>query len=385
MSVPLSQILDLVGKLDDTPGDDTPRERFRRYLTERVDTVSVARDYIEECLRASGPQYNRALQDLANYVGHFLEFDVEFGRYQGVKGQIGYDGHWISPTGFHIVVEVKTTEVYSIDTAILVNYVDQLITAKLVPSWNDAIGLYVVGRPDPHLNQLQNAIKAEQRTNQLRIISVDSLLTLAEMMKEYEVNHDDALDILRPSGPRIDAYVNLLARLAAGTTGVADISSTVEEKGDATQSVLSSEETTYWLTPVRSDEIETAEQVIQSLVGNEHIYAFGDRTPGRKHMKPGDWICFCATTTGIVAHAQITSSPDKRTHPKVRHAEQYPWLVRLGSTNTYLDNPVVIDAGLRAELDAFEGRDPNTSYWSWFVQATRQVSQHDFQVLTRTG
>ena len=114
MSITLKQILDLVGKLDDSPGDDTPRERFRRFLKENIKEVGQVRDYVEECIRTSGNQYNRALQDLVNYIGHFLGFEVIFGRYQGVSGQIGFDGHWKSPTGFHIVVEVKTTEVYAI-------------------------------------------------------------------------------------------------------------------------------------------------------------------------------------------------------------------------------------------------------------------------------
>ena len=117
MSIALKQILDLVGKLDDTPGEVTPRERFRRFLKENITEVGQIRDYIEECLRNSGDQYNRALQDLVNYLGHFLGFGVTFGRYHGVQGQIGFDGLWKSPTSFFIVVEVKTTDVYAIKTA----------------------------------------------------------------------------------------------------------------------------------------------------------------------------------------------------------------------------------------------------------------------------
>lgn len=75
MSITLNQILALVGKLDDSQGDDTPRERFRRFLKDNTNEVGQVRDYIEECLRTSGDQYNRALQDLVNYLGHFLEFD----------------------------------------------------------------------------------------------------------------------------------------------------------------------------------------------------------------------------------------------------------------------------------------------------------------------
>ena len=111
MSIPISQILDLVGKLDDSPGDDTPRERFRRFLKDNIVEVGQIRDYVEECLRTKGDQYNRALHDLVNYLGHFLGFEVIFGRYHGVQNKIGFDGLWKSPTQFFIVVEVKTTDI----------------------------------------------------------------------------------------------------------------------------------------------------------------------------------------------------------------------------------------------------------------------------------
>jgi hypothetical protein len=120
--------------------------------------VGQIRDYIEECLRYSGDQYNRALQDLVNYLGHFLGFEVTFGRYHGVQGQIGFDGLWKSPTSFFIVVEVKTTDVYAIKTATLIGYVNALISEQQISDWDHALGLYVIGRPDAELRQLENAI-----------------------------------------------------------------------------------------------------------------------------------------------------------------------------------------------------------------------------------
>ena len=69
---------DTCGKLDDSSGSDTPRERFRRFLQENVTRVGEVRDYIEECLRTSGDQYSRALQDLVNHLGHFLGFPGDF-------------------------------------------------------------------------------------------------------------------------------------------------------------------------------------------------------------------------------------------------------------------------------------------------------------------
>src|SRR5687768_16201611 len=91
MAMTLKQVLDLVGKLDDSHGDDPARERFRQFIRVNVQEIGELRDYVQECLRTKGDQHSRALQDLVNYIGHFLEFDVEFGRYQGTSGQIGFD------------------------------------------------------------------------------------------------------------------------------------------------------------------------------------------------------------------------------------------------------------------------------------------------------
>ncbi len=111
MSITLQQTLALAGKLDDAAGPDTPRERFRQFLRENVTKVGEIRDCIEECLRTSGDQYSRALQDLVNHLGRFLGFKVTFGRYQGVQGQIGFDGLWQSPTEFNIMgLQVLTPE-----------------------------------------------------------------------------------------------------------------------------------------------------------------------------------------------------------------------------------------------------------------------------------
>jgi hypothetical protein len=372
----LDQVLSLVGRLDDTPGQDAARERFRKFLSDGVKEVGQVRDFVEQCLRSSGEQYSRALQDLVNHLGRFLGFEIEFGRYQGVSGQLGYDGLWKSPTGLRIVIEVKTTEIYAIRTSTLIGYIDRLISEKIIPDWDSALGLYVVGRPNPELRQLENAIIAEKRTAQLRVVSVDSLLSLAEMMDEFDVSHKDILSILRPSGPMIDPLVNLMAGLVAQTE-----LEEVAEQTTAPPLEVPAGETAYWLTPVRSDEEQTAEQVVESLVGKAKIYAFGERTPGRMHLKPGDWICFYATGKGVVAHARVASVPEKHQDSRVRHPEAYPWVFKVDETKLYFQSPIPIDVSLRNQLDAFKGRERDKS-WAWFVQATRRISERDFKLLT---
>ncbi|MGB5733124.1 MAG: hypothetical protein WBM40_01610, partial [Thiohalocapsa sp.] len=332
----LTEILELTGKLDDGAGEDTARARFRRHLAKDMKAPGAVRDYVEECLRNTGDQYNRALQDLVNHIGTFLGFDVEFGRYQGVAGAVGFDGLWASPGGFFVVVESKTSETYSVKTKTLVGYVDELISEGRIPSWDHALGLYVVGRPDPELNQLANAIVAEKRTHQLRILSANSLLSLAELMQTYEVSHEDILALLRPSGPSIDPVVELINRVVAGSLSSAgtddDELETVSPKVSAPGTTeptapaaapapVTSGPTGYWLTPVASDAEATAEQIVQTLVGKEKVYAFSERTPGRTKLKPGDGICFYAGGTGVIAHATVASAPTKQTQKKVRDTE----------------------------------------------------------------
>lgn len=377
-TISLSKILDLVGKLDDSSGEDNPRERFRRFLKENVREVGQVRDFIEECLRLKGIQYNCALQDLINHLGVFLGFEVVFGRYHGVVGQLGFDGRWISPSGFHIVIEAKTTEAFAIKTSSLLGYVDGLISEKEIPNWASALGLYVVGGPDPELRQLENSIVAERRINQLRTISVESLLSLSELMTDYDVNHDDILAVLRPSEPKVDPIVDLMKSLMAQALPT----ELVEEPSiESVQLIEDEGEPSYWITPVKSDEHAKAEEIVYSLVGEEKIYAFGERTPGRKHLRPGDLICFYATGKGVIAHATIMSRPERKKHPKVHEPDKYPWIFKVGKAKFYLDEPVIIDADLRGQLDAFKGKD-SSKPWSWFVFAARKISKNDYELLT---
>ncbi len=371
----MTQILMLVGKLDDTPGQETARDRFRQFLREHVTTVAQLRDYVQECISHAGGNYSRALQDLVNHAGTFLGFEVTFGRYQGARGQIGFDGLWRSPTGFHFVIEVKTSETYPIRTPVLIGYIDELISHRLIPDWEHAMGLYVVGRPDPEVRQLENAIVAEGRTQKLRVISVEALLKLVELKTQYNLSHDQVLAVLRPSAPRIDPIVDLMADIAA--QGFA--AQPLEQTESRSENLRSASDIAYWLAPVKSEE------VVRRLVEERHLYAFSERQPGHKRMKPGDRICFYVTMKGVVADAEIASGPamDSQLQEELE-LKDYPWIIRLANVRLYVDKPRVLDEELRSRLEVFAGRDLRSG-WGWFVQTTRQLSAHDFELLTKGG
>jgi hypothetical protein len=145
--------------------------------------------------------------------------------------------------------------------------------------------------------------------------------------------------------------------------------------------MVKKKDSAYWLTPVKSDAEGSAEEVIRSLVEQEHMFALSKRMAQGRGLKPNDWICFYAAKTGVIAHARVASSPRNEPHPKVRHSEEYPCVFRLDDVHSYSDAPIVVDIGLRSKLDAFAGRSAERN-WSWLVQFTTKLTKHDFKILT---
>lgn len=378
MNVTLQQILELVGTLDDAPGDNTARERFRSYLLQSIKTSGELRDYIQVCLTNTGAQYNRALQDLVNHAARLIGFDVQFGRYQGAQGGIGFDGIWRTPN-FAIVVEAKTTDLFAIQTATLLGYMNQLISEKQISDGDHALGLYVVGRPDAGLRQLENAIVAEKRAHQLRVTSVESVISIAELVQAEYVTRDEAFELLKPSGVRVDGIVELLSRIAAKREFDVTPVPATPEKASVTDE--STSDTVCWLTPIKDQADVTAKDAIRELLG-AGWYLFGPATPGRKEIKPGDRICFYETGVGIIASAVVASRPDDNAKPagfNRKRYRDYPWAFRVKNGHIF-EQPVIIDLELRTKLDAYKAKDP-VRRWNWFVQATHKVSHNDFESL----
>jgi len=390
-TISLDQLLSLVGELNDQAGDDTPRDRFRNFLSTSVTSVGTVRDYVETCLGQKGDQYNRALQDLVNHAGALMGFDVEFGRYSGVTNQVGHDGLW--RTGdFSIVIEVKTSDAFAIQTATLLGYINKLIDERRIDHVDRAMGLYVFGKPERGISQLEAAISHGGHAHHLRIATVDDILTLAELVQQNLLSLEEALTLLRPTGVRVGATVQILQRIAAGHETVTGQLTTYQQKvesaGNSADSVHrrvsetgQEESTMYLLTPVASDEGVGAEEIIRSLL-DQGVYVFGDRTPGRTELKPGDKIAFYESGNGVVACAEVASRPERKPVHFAKRPDKFPWSFKVRNVRYFFDDPVVIDASVRSRLDRFADKDPQGA-WGWFVQGTRRISQHDFRILTR--
>ncbi len=166
------------GQLKD--GSNTSDE-FRAFLS--AIPAELLQKYAAQCMKDSFTGSGLALQDIINQVGNRLGFDVNYGRYRGVQGHIGYDGLWKFPDGHHLVVEVKTTDAYRIDLNTVVGYRNSLIKKDLV-SENESSILIVVGRKDT--GDLEAQIRGSRFAWDIRLISVDALIRLMFLKQEVE-------------------------------------------------------------------------------------------------------------------------------------------------------------------------------------------------------
>ena len=151
---------------------------FREFLSHVSSDVLCS--YAEDCLTNTFTDSGLALQDIVNQVGRRLNFKVEDGRYQGSKENIGYDGLWRFPSEHSVVVEVKTTDAYRIDSNKIAEYRKKLITAEKIEEEHSSI-LIVVGRQDT--GDLEAQIRGSRHAWDIRLISVDALLRLM-LLKE---------------------------------------------------------------------------------------------------------------------------------------------------------------------------------------------------------
>jgi hypothetical protein len=109
-----------------------------------------------------------------------------------------------------IVVETKTTDVYTVRTATLLGYINDLVSAGQLTKSEAALGLYVYGRFDSGASQLEKAIIAEGRQEHLRVASIETLLHLLELKQAYEIAHPTIVQLLLPSPVRVDTVVDLI-------------------------------------------------------------------------------------------------------------------------------------------------------------------------------
>jgi hypothetical protein len=337
VNVTLNEILALVGRLDDAPGFDTPRERFRRFLFERVTHADIARSLIEQSQHSLGEQHRRALQDAIVMLGRFLGFETTFGTYQRVAGAVKYDGQWRSRHRLEIVLEIRADQSPRADLEELSRSVQALSAPTHIESEVRHLGLCVVTPLYGGRARLEDALLGEKPQPDLRITSVHSLLWLASSVSAGNLRHEDVLQLLT-SGGSLDLVVDLMERV--GTGGREETSTHAPAP---TQVLFPSPalhtEAAYWLATIERDETTTPEQFVEAVIRRRQLLGVTDSGPSHMKARAGDWICFSLPGKGIVGHARVHSLTDGTA--LIRDAHRFSSVFTLKNVEIY-ETPVAL-------------------------------------------
>ena len=198
-------------------------EFFRKFISRADWPLDNYKLWVDECLGKSSkkePNYSNAFQDLVVILGQRLGLEVDFGRYKGsTGGEIDYDGLWETSDHNYVVVEVKTSDVFSHKVDQVGGYMKAVAQKKGVEI-NDVFGLYIIGKiKDPQ--PLANQIKGSEFRNSIRIVTVDCLFDLLELGEklsskaESETITKSIQNIIMPLDPvLVDRSVNIIKDLA---------------------------------------------------------------------------------------------------------------------------------------------------------------------------
>jgi hypothetical protein len=196
---------------------------LRRYLAEAASSSKLA-EYAASCLSAKFAARGFVLQDIVNELGRRLGFKVENGRYQGTSSHIGFDGIWEGPDGHACVVEVKTSDIFSVNLDTVAAYRANLMRQGRIG--RESSTLLVVGNADT--GGLEAQVRGSRYAWDMRLISVRAL---SDLVRLHEVSRSVQ------TGIRIRTLLTPLefTRL----DGLADILlQTAEETADAREQAL---------------------------------------------------------------------------------------------------------------------------------------------------
>ena len=354
MNLTVNQLLTIVGRLDDGPGFDTPRERFRRFLSERMTDPQSARIVIQECRQMSGEQNLRALQDAVVITGKMLGFGTTFSSYQHDPGSAPIAGQWEWRRRLRVVLALCAGRIADSEVEALSNAVRNGGQGD-----TSCVGLCVVTPFCSTRARLEEMLRSHTHP-ELRLISLAGILRMAEMVAAGQLTHDDVLQLLNPD-VTVDSVVNLLdrSRTAAQTSAelepvdrsrtaphtsseldLVDRSRTAakrpSEPAPADQRAPDGERAAdnFWIAAIRLPHDTPPAQFVDSVISNRRLLAIDSASQAQRVVQPGDSICVCIAGEGFVADARVAGLMEDGTSG-VRNAERFAQVLRLTDVTVY--------------------------------------------------
>jgi hypothetical protein len=299
MSISFNQLLQLVGRLDDQPGFDSPRERFRRFLTEEVVDLHLAAALVDEGQHALGEQAHRALQDVLVVLGRFLGFETAFGTYQRADGTARHHGLWRSRRRLTVVLDLFTDQTPRTDFEDLSKELAVLGRESRFDADAETLGLCIVTPLFPWRQRLEAMLAAQVDAADRRVVTASSLLALAALVTEGEVRHDEIVHLLTSSS-EVDLIAELLARArrhAQATPHEAAVAD-AEEPGPPA----------HWVVTSARGQAAAFERIVESVVGRRRVLGVAENRTASTFARTNDLICFLVPGKGVIGGAEIAGA-----------------------------------------------------------------------------
>ena len=363
MDLTINQLLGIVGRLDDGPGSDTPRERFRRLLTERIADPASARSVIAEIRQVGGEQHCRALQDAVVLTGRLLGFDTTFGPYQREDVSTPISGEWQSPHRIRIALMVCAphSDISQVDT------LSKALKNDADPHGHSGIAriaLCVLTPMCAAKARIEESVRSSYPA--IRLISLDGVLHLADVVGRGRLTHEDLLQVLNPTNS-LDLIIDLLDRpptsAAAAARPVERVHVPEEPAGEC------------WVAAIRLPHDTPAAPFVDSVIAKRRLLAVNFAAPLRRPVRIGDVVCVSIADAGVVAHARIDGLvPDGGT--PVRDAQRFAQVLKLADVTVY-DAPLLPAPELVRRLDLGLNGDANA--------IIAPISRQEFELVVRAA
>jgi hypothetical protein len=188
LNLTIEQVVSSAG--DGNLRDNSPCSQELRQFLRFIPIETLCR-YAQYCLDNSFDRGGLVLQDIVNEFGQRLDFDVEHGLYQGKKAAVGFDGIWRTKNEPELIIEVKTTDYFTVSLDKLAEYRRRLVEEKRVAP--DSNVLIVVGREDT--GALEAQVRGSRYAWDMRLISIDGLMKLVQIKEKSDV--EDTLRQIR--------------------------------------------------------------------------------------------------------------------------------------------------------------------------------------------
>jgi hypothetical protein len=371
MTVTLNELLMLVGRLDDTAGFDTPRERFRRFLVEHVTGAQTARTLIEQCQYAPGDQHHRALQDVIVALGRGLGFEPRFGSYQSGARAKKPDGQWHSRR-LDIILEIRSDQAPLSNLDALSTSVAALTKESHSGQAGRVLGLCVLTplyASRVRLDEVQSSATPGAR---VQVATVRALLVIAGMVGARRLSHDDVVRLLG-SGLGLDFIAELLERAAGAATAVADALAPAPDIVASAPDAQASE-SSFWLATIAADQGATPEEFVELVIGKRQIFGVAQNGTANSSAQPGDRLCLYIPGKGVVGHCLVRSIAEGGTG--LRDAHRFSKLLHLEDAVLHVSAPVLLEEEMQLRMRATRAdRDRN-------AHNLMRISQEEFAALT---